>query len=163
MKISLIVKLARAPNYMQIYKMRLFFIAILLLFSLPSFAQEMRPLADAFRTSAKPYPFVRCGGLYQAFLEWTGKERMGAEVFNLYEASMKEFLAAAVMQSIQDGMTDNLQVAIESNLRDARNIADLYLSRFERNYAAVGQAFGEDHLVSSDMIFCMDLSQKPTR
>jgi hypothetical protein len=113
----------------------------------------MRPLREIAQNSARPYAFVRCGGLYQAFLEWTGYERMSEQVWAKMDGARINCLTAAILISVNEGIGD-VDVATNVVKRDARNIADLYLARFEANYARDGQAFFEDQLVRSDMAFC---------
>jgi hypothetical protein len=117
-------------------------------------AQEMRPLDQQIETAANPYPFVRCGGLYLAMMQWIGAKRMGPDSFEQSMDAYSSALAAAVLQNVLDGAGDDMEQIAESSTRDAKNIADIYTNRFEKNYAVIGQAFGEDELIKSDLATC---------
>jgi hypothetical protein len=116
-------------------------------------SQEMRPLGKLLQNAATLYPPTRCAGLYQAVMEWTGFERMGEDTWNQTDSHRENFIWVAVRtsQSLSGG---TLEQQAEIVVRDVRNIADIYLERFERNYAAQGQAFGEDALILSDIDLC---------
>jgi hypothetical protein len=119
----------------------------------PVTAQELRPLNDLLDDAASAYAPTRCAGLYHAMMEWAGAERLGEATWNLTDAHRLNFihLAALVSQS-QSGGT--FQAQAENVARDVRNIADVYLERFESNYALQGQAFGADPLIQSDFELC---------
>ena len=63
--------------------------------------------------------------------------------------------SAIVAHDVSGG---ELEGHVLATVRDARNIADLYLSRFEENYALSGQAFEGDAVVTQDMQYCSELT-----
>lgn len=128
-------------------------------FSTPIYAQELRPLREVFESSANPYKYSRCAGFYLSMLEWMGEERMGAEMTQQTKASYTSLAILALTTMESDGVGTDYDHLLEIFQRDARNIADLYLNRFERNYATVGQAFGEDTLVLDDLDLCSNIVQ----
>lgn len=121
-----------------------------------AFAQSMRPLEEAAEEAAAPYLGARCGGLYQALMEWGGRDRLGEELWQSTDAARESAIlfSMLVAQRVSGG---ELEMQIEGTLRDVRNIADLYHQRFEQNYALTGQAFEGDALVTQDMNYCSDL------
>ena len=135
--------------------------AIALVLSIPSVAaaQDMRPLHELAPDATRDYPFVRCGGLYQAFFEWVGAERMGEAAARDTEAALKSNLSLAVLIRIKDGMGGSAEHVTEVTLRDARNVADLYLKRLEANFASQGQAFASDPVVRSDLELCTAVTE----
>jgi len=121
-------------------------------------ADEMRPLAEVGVNAAATYPSARCAGLYQAMMEWIGFDRMGEETWKTTDANRKNLIlfSAAVAQDASGG---TIEGSIEITLRDVRNIADLYLAKMEANYATIGQAFGEDAVISSDLTLCKTITE----
>lgn len=121
-------------------------------------AQEIKPLEEVAKNSAKAYPLSRCSALYLALMEWSGEERMSAESWSKFDAARENMivLSAYISQHESGGTFDHW---LEMTIRDVRNIADLYLARLEKNYAAVGQAFGEDSLIQSDLTLCTEIAK----
>jgi len=122
------------------------------------FAKELRPLDELAGSAAPPYPLTRCGALYQAVLEWAGEQRLGPDTWATTDTLREQFLTIAILMASTNGQGPVEQVA-PTVARDARNIADLYLERFEKNYAAEGQAFGTDPLVQSDLSLCKEIAE----
>lgn len=122
-------------------------------------AQGMDPLPEVFEQAAAAYAPARCGALYQATMEWAGRDRLGEETWQQTDATRELMIlvSAQIAQSVGGGTLDD---QIPNTLRDVRNIADLYLTRFEANYAASGQAFGADQLVQQDLSFCRTLTEQ---
>lgn len=122
-------------------------------------ADGMRPLSELLDDVAAPYSAARCGGFYQALMEWTGIERMGDEAWQAYDAARFNLimLSALTLQSTNGG---TLEHNAELTSRDVRNIANLYLARMEANYASVGQAFAEDDLIKGDMVLCQSFAEQ---
>ena len=50
-----------------------------------SFAQELRTIRKLENSSAKSYPFLRCGALNQAILERIGKKKLGEQSFKQFD------------------------------------------------------------------------------
>ena len=135
---------------------------VLAMLSGPAVAQEMRPLNEAVHTAARDYGFIRCSGLFQAQLDWIGTDRAGQGMTNSFTRALEAFWVLALAIRVDDGMGSFEQVAGPTN-RDIANVRDLYIARFERNYAIVGQAFGQDALVSADMEYCAVLGRQTIR
>lgn len=128
------------------------------LFAMPVLAQEMKPLSELVDSAAISYPPARCAGLYQAVMEWTGEDRMGAEVWSRTNSSRESLIFYSVLLG-QSKSGRNIEDEVDIVIRDVRNIADLYLARMERNYAAGGQAFGEDRLIIKDLSTCKSIAE----
>ena len=47
--------------------------------------------------------------------------------------------------------------AEESVIRDVQTITVAYMTRYERNYALVGEAFGQDEMWTADRDLCVQL------
>jgi hypothetical protein len=120
-------------------------------------AQEMRPLTEVAPNSARGYEFVRCGGLYQAVMEWAGRDRLGEDTWNQYDSARTALLLVGVLIYVDNGV-GNPDSASQIVARDARNIANLYLARFEANYARQGEMLGGDDLVKSDLVSCREVA-----
>ncbi len=82
---------------------------------------------------------------------------MGEDTFANYDAARTNLLTAAILIAVSEGVGD-AEHASQITARDARNIADLYLARFEANYAREGQAFAADAVVRSDVNFCVSVA-----
>ena len=121
-------------------------------------AQDMRPLDELLDSAAAPYPATRCAGWYQALMEWGGKERLGDEAWAAMDTGRQSLMLFATGQFNQTS-GNTFETDIEMVLRDVRNVADLYLTRLERNYASSGEAFGQDEMIKSDMLICQRLAE----
>lgn len=130
--------------------------AFLLVFAPASVAQEMLPLTELVDTSAEPYAMARCGGMYQALMEWSGEARLGAETWAAMDSTRELFIYTASLIH-QESTGSSIESAVEATLRDVRNIADLYIARMESNYALNGQAIMQDSVINSDLQFCRSL------
>ncbi len=121
-------------------------------------AQEMRPLSDLLETAAAPYPSTRCAGWYQALMEWGGKERLGDEAWMTMDTARRSvFLHSVLIFNQESGNT--METDVELIAQSARSVADLYLARMKGNYAAQGEAYGQDELIKSDMFVCQLVAQ----
>jgi hypothetical protein len=121
-------------------------------------SQEMRPLSEILETAAAPYPSTRCAGWYQALMEWGGKERLGDETWITTDTARRSvFLHSVLIFNQESGNT--METDVELVAQSARSIADLYLARMKSNYAAQGEAYGQDELIKSDMFVCQIVAQ----
>lgn len=139
---------------------RRFVTSFFLLISLcaPSFAGEMQPLRSARQSAAPTYEPARCAGLLQALQEWAGKKVMNQTTWDNMNTTRELFiLYASIAFSKQAGGTFDEGMTV--TLRDVRNIANLYLARFQENYALSGQAFQNDDLVNDDIDHCAELAE----
>jgi hypothetical protein len=121
-------------------------------------AAELRPLADLAANAEETYPLVRCSAFYLSLIEWAGADRIGGEeaANNVKITIHNVVTAAAQLRSEKSG--GNLDDSYEITLRDVRNVADLYLKRYQSNYAAEGQAWGNDPLWTADEAVCAMLA-----
>ena len=120
--------------------------------------QGMKPLSEIFANAASQYAPQRCAGLYQALMEWTGKDRMNEEAWEAMDAARESLIVTSIRiaQAANSGtMEHHLKLAV----RDVLNIADLYLTRMETNYALSGHAFYEDVVIKSDAMFCKSIAE----
>jgi len=123
-------------------------------------AQELKPLVEIIGTDIeKSYPFVRCGAFYQASLEWAGENRVGSEMRSKIKKSIDSLLTVAALLRAK-ATSESPEWIMQIVYRDTRNIADLYIKRFEANYASEGLAWGNDALWRSDSETCKILSEK---
>ena len=120
---------------------------------------DLIPLGDVLATSALPYAPTRCAGLYQALLEWAGEVRLGADSYAALDQARLSLISLAALAVRESGGTGSAEHIIEIVVRDTRNIADLYLSRFEANYAAQGEAFGTDDDLKNDLVLCKEIAE----
>lgn len=116
-------------------------------------AQQFQRLEAIQEDVALPYIPTRCAALYQAIMEWSGETRLGNELWHQTDEIRSNFIviAALAAQQSQGGSVEQVTNGI---VRDVRNIADIYLDRFEGNYAASGQAFDGDLVIRSDLDYC---------
>jgi hypothetical protein len=122
-------------------------------------AQDMKPLEELIDTAAKSYPFARCAGLYQATLEWIGAERMGDDAFQTTDLAYRTVLTVGALVAHQDKIGGTIEHAAKIVNRDARNISNIYIERFQSNYAATGEAFGQDKMFKSDLALCKTVAE----
>lgn len=123
-----------------------------------AYAQDFQPLQDVFLEAASPYAPTRCGALYQVMMEWIGIDRMGNETWQSTDQIRRNMIITATMIG-QEESGGTLEEQVASVLRNVRNIADIYLSRFEKNYAMSGNAFSGDALIEADLDFCELVSE----
>ena len=122
-------------------------------------AQELVPLRETLAESALTYGTVRCAGLYTALLEWMGEATVGVDAAQQTKNNIEFLLLSSVLIAQEVTSSDSIDQIVDYTMRDARNVADLYLLRFERNYAAVGQAWGDDSLTNDDLQVCKQITE----
>ncbi len=101
------------------------------------------------------YMLVRCASLFASMLMYIGEERMGSERYLTTKQNGDRLMKLATAVRIKKsgpGASDGV-------LRDVSNVADIYLERMNKNYAANGKAFGEDPLILSDLKTCKVVSE----
>jgi hypothetical protein len=54
---------------------------------------------------------------------------------------------------------NTMETDVEIIALTARSIANLYLARMRSNYAAQGEAYGQDELIKSDMFVCQIVAE----
>ncbi len=86
-------------------------------------------------------------------MEWGGETRLGSELWRQTDELRSNFIVIAglIAQQTQGGTIEDV---INGIVRDVRNVADIYLDRFETNYAISGQAIDGDEIVTSDLDYC---------
>lgn len=129
-------------------------ICLLLLVPASSTAQELKPLEQAILDgSEETYPIVRCASLFFSVLQWAGEDRLGKETAERTEQTVGNLMDLAVsMREPALGKS-----AEESVIRDVQTITVAYMTRYERNYALVGEAFGQDEMWTADRDLCVQL------
>lgn len=128
--------------------------------SSPTLAETLTPLSEVMKGGPdRSYPLIRCAGFYQASTEWAGKKRVGSDFVASVDQIIKNLLTAAVLVRTEQGSGTTEHVA-RVVLRDTRNIADLYLTRFESNYASKGHAWSSDSLWVSDLGLCKAMAEQ---
>ena len=141
--------------------MRFILMVWLLMFSTQVGAQEFKSLESVMENSpAATYPFVRCGGMYQAMMERIGYERMGGEAWSQNDEARSALLVfGGLMLSDQLPNTSQQEIG-KITANDARRIADIYEQRMNSNFALTGEAFFSDNLIKSDLNICKRLSEE---
>jgi hypothetical protein len=67
------------------------------------------------------------------------------------------FLHSVLIFNQESGNT--METDVELVAESASNIAELYLARMRSNYAAQGEAYGQDELIKSDMFVCQIIAE----
>lgn len=116
-------------------------------------AQQFQRLENIQERVAPSYIPTRCAALHQAVMEWGGETRLGSELWRQTDELRSNFIVIAglIAQQTQGGTIEDV---INGIVRDVRNVADIYLDRFETNYAISGQAIDGDEIVTSDFDYC---------
>jgi hypothetical protein len=91
-------------------------------------------------------------------MEWIGFDRMGDENWKTMDNSRESLIMFSAWIA-QDANGGTIEHQTEIAVRDVRNIADLYLTRMEANYASSGQAFGEDDVIQGDLTLCKSITE----
>lgn len=117
-------------------------------------AQELKPLKQAIIDGGEEtYPLVRCAGLFLSVLERAGEERLGKETAEKTEQFVENVMSLAItMREPALG-----KFAQDSVVKDVQTITIAYMERYSRNYALVGEAFGQDAMWSADRDLCVQL------
>jgi hypothetical protein len=104
-------------------------------------AEELKSLDEAILSgSEETYPLVRCAGLYLSVLEWAGEDRLGKETSDNSKVTVANLLNLAT-EMRQPALGSAAEASV---MRDIRAISDIYLERYQTNYASYGEAFGQD-------------------
>ena len=116
-------------------------------------AQQFQRLENIQEQVAPSYIPTRCAALHQAIMEWGGETRLGSALWQQTDELRSNFIVIAglIAQQTQGGTIEDV---INGIVRDVRNVADIYLDRFETNYAISGQAIEGDEIVTSDLDYC---------
>ena len=125
-------------------------------------AQDLLPLEQLLKRPKDQmeasYPFVRCAAYYKSTVEYVGTQNLTNEaVANFHKASSLNALAAAKIRASKRGGTANDYV--EQVVGDVNHIVSAYRIRMQKNYAASGQAFVDDALITGDAHVCKSLTE----
>lgn len=126
-------------------------------------AADARPVLRASTGSqAEPSPdgsapFIRCAGLYTAFLQQA--RTLAPSVVPAIEGSIKALTieAAEARAESKGGARDQYRAVIENETRAA---GTAYAGRLEKNYESSGDPFKGDPMIQSDMKFCKTLTDR---
>ena len=115
-------------------------------------AQEMQPLSELIASGSEDtYPLVRCAGLFLSGLEWAGEIRLGPTESIKVKTVVGNIVEIAT-EMRKSSLGDGARVSV---LRDVGNVSDAYVSRYKKNYATTGQAFGLDEMWQADTDLCV--------
>ena len=117
-------------------------------------AQEFLPLNSIDDEADKPYPFVRCAGLYYAVIAWSGKTRLGPETYQGYRISVDLLGNAALLIRRAEGSDVSTEDLGKSTLNEVVELGKIYVARMESNLSSTGQPMSDDPLFDSDFETC---------
>jgi hypothetical protein len=102
-------------------------------------------------------PFIRCAGLYTAFLRHA--QTLAPSVVPAIEGSIKalNIEAAEARAEAKGGTRDQYRAAVEG---ETRTVGAAYAQRLEKNYEASGDPFKGDAQIQSDMTLCKRLTDR---
>ncbi|WP_040306364.1 hypothetical protein [Ahrensia sp. R2A130] len=146
--------------------MKIFLIALTSLLSFGFFNttlaqdKEFKSLAILIEKGAEQtYPLARCAALYLSMAQWAGEERLGKQSYaNTLAVSRNLLDSLAKIRSSKGGGSEEETFA--AGAREMGIIAQIYLDRFEQNYARTGQAWSSDKVWKEDLDLCKILTSK---
>jgi hypothetical protein len=124
-------------------------------------ARDMQSLDEWLRRPADQqepsYLLVRCAGLYEAMMGYMGSS-VGQDVTENIKATVisLSFNAMRVRHRKRGGKVEDHLVEV---VRDRGLVAVTYNKRMHENYAASGQAFVDDALISGDLKICKAIAE----
>ena len=122
----------------------------------PALAGDLSPLPEALRQGAdEHYMLVRCAGLYHSVLLYGGEAQLGPERTKDLEARINLLMQMAAALRMQLGIDPD--AAGTQIMQETSRIADLYVERYHRNYAARGLPFTPDPVWDADMETCREV------
>ena len=100
-------------------------------------------------------PFIRCAGLYTAFLKHA--RSLAPSVVPAIQGSIKTLMieAAEARAETGGGSRDQYRTAVET---ETRAIGEVYAQRLEKNYESSGDPFKGDAEIQNDMTLCKRLT-----
>lgn len=98
-------------------------------------------------------PYVQCAGLYLSVAEWAGETRMGPTE----TAKIKEIILALMASAAELRYESLGEETRQSVLKDTRGFADVYIERYQSNYAKSGAAFLDDEAYQQAKAKCDEL------
>ena len=140
--------------------------AAVLLLAVPGVAADARPILPASAGSeiAPPAdgsaPFIRCAGLYTAFLQQA--RTLAPSAVPAIESSIKTLTieAAEARAEAKGGTRDRYRAAVEG---ETRTVGAAYAQRLEKNYESSGDPFKGYAQIQSDMTLCKRLTDRLER
>ena len=119
-------------------------------------AEDLIPLPDALRAGAdQQYMLVRCAGLYYSVYLYGGEAQLGSEMIADLETRINALIRMAAYLRVERGM--DREAAGPQVMQETSRIADLYIERYHRNYAARGLPFTPDPVWDADMEICREV------
>jgi hypothetical protein len=103
------------------------------------------------------YPLVRCAGMHLGLVTYG----IANKAPDQGESGVRTAYALLTVASlIRVHNNEGTQEEINQNVADsAKLVSNLYVQRLKDNYARIGQAFGSDPLVLSDLELCKVIAQ----
>ncbi len=98
---------------------------------------------------------VRCAGLYYSVYLYGGEVQLGRDMVVDLETRVNQLMRMATILRIDRGIDPN--DAGPQIMQETSRIADLYIERYHRNYAARGLPFTPDPVWDSDMEVCREV------
>ena len=132
---------------------------LLLLFCTGSGAAAILPVSTGTgsETPDGSDPFIRCAGLYTAFLKHA--RSLAPSVVPAIQGSIKTLMieAAEARAEAKGGSRDQYRTAVET---ETRAVGEVYAQRLEKNYESNGDPFKGDAQIQNDMTLCKRLTDK---
>ncbi len=102
-------------------------------------------------------PFIRCAGLYTAFLKHA--RSLAPSAVPAIQGSIKTLTieAAEARAEAMGGTRDRYRAAVED---ETRAVGAAYAQRLEKNYEASGDPFKGDAQIQTDMTLCKRLTDR---
>ena len=114
------------------------------------------PIPDALRAGAdEHYMLVRCAGLDYSVYLYGGEAQLGAQRVADLETRINLLMRTAAILRTERGIA--LDEAGPQIMQETSRIADLYVERYHRNYAARGLPFTPDTVWDADMAVCREV------
>ncbi|MBK5928410.1 hypothetical protein [Rhodobaculum claviforme] len=119
-------------------------------------AEDLMPLPDAIRAGAdEQYMLVRCAALYYSVYLYGGEAQLGSERAADLETRINLLMRTAALMRIEHGIDSD--AAGTQIMQETSRITDLYIERYQRNYAARGLPFAPDTVWDADMDACREV------
>jgi hypothetical protein len=118
----------------------------------------MTTLEEALRSGADvSYLPVRCAALFYSIYLYAGETALGEETAARYVQAVETLLRLAAVVRTFSGTPP--EVASQQVMQEANRIADLYIERYQANYAARGLPFSPDPIWDADVAVCRRLTE----
>ena len=129
-------------------------------------ASDLVPLEEIMQRPSDEvevgYPYVRCAGLFTSVIQYGGTNFPDDLRSSFVQAATRFSTVAALIRMSDAENRGEAVVAPEVFAEQAGSefgaISDLYVARFQRNFASGGQAFDGDTMFKSDMVMCQEMA-----